>query len=362
MNRKTELWIIVLALLAVYVCAQQFDGEADFAWEPFGNGVIITGFTGGGTAVQIPPQIQGMPVLSIGTAAFLQRGLAVIIIPDTVTSIGPMAFASNHLTSVNIPPGVTSIGQLAFADNQLSSVIIPTGVTSIGYRAFHGNQLLIVIIPDSVVSIGDDAFGDARLLRPDGTEALIADFQPDAASLQAGPPARRRNWFSTELSFVGLGFRYERHINDRFSVGGRIFVNYFWWDIFNQLDDGLSTIENMYPGHTMDSHSEDGGSGGILVTARFFPWRFPFYLELGMGLGSIALSQRFDLYYAGSRSGDAYVRKSVTGFMIAPAMGVRIGGQRRGFFVNPFVNLPIVIADGTAMTSLVMGIGLGSSW
>ena len=352
--------MVIAALFSVSVHAQHVGSEGDFIWEAVDGGVSITGFTGSGAAVQIPPQIQGQPVVSIGTAAFLQRGLAVVIIPDTVTNIGPMAFASNELVSMNIPPSVTVIGQLAFADNRLSSVIIPTGVTSIGYRAFHGNELLLVIIPDSVVAIGDDAFGDARLLRPDGTEVYIADFHPDAVPLQAGP-VRRRNWFSTEFAFLGLGFRYDRNINDLFSFGGRIFVNTFvpYWFGFDDSD----IIEG--PGYRVVVDNWEYYSIGLLLTARFFPWGSPFYFELGMGWGLISRHRElrgevFGGHFTYHRSGmeETYSH----GLMIAPAIGARFGGRRWGFFVNPFVSMPVVVDGSTMKRTFVMGIGLGSAW
>ena len=362
MNRNV-VWIIVMTLFALSAHAQHSGDERDFRWEIVGGGVSITGFTGTGAVVQIPPQIQGQPVVSIGTAAFLQRGLAVVIIPDTVTSIGPMAFASNELTGMSIPSGVTSIGQMAFADNRLTSVIIPAGVTSIGYRAFHGNQLLLVIIPDSVVSIGDDAFGDARMLRPDGTEVYIADFHPDAVPLQAAPPARRRNWFSTDFTIAGLGFRYERSINDLFSFGGRIFVNAFSPSWFG-FDDS-SVTEGA--GYRRTYSNWQYTSLGVLATARFFPWGSLFYFELGMGWGVISrwreveVNRFFEdsnLTITGRGEEDQYSH----GLMVAPALGVRFGGRRWGFFISPFVSMPVAFDGSTIKSTFAGGISIGSSW
>ena len=349
--KSKMVWLIVVALLGMKAHAQNIGGEADFTWEVVTGGVNITGFTGSGAVVQIPAAIQGMPVVSIGTGAFMLRNLAVVIIPDTVTSIGPMAFAINNLTSINIPSSVTSIGQMAFADNQLSALIIPHGVTSIGYRAFHGNQLLLVIIPDSVVSIGDDAFGDARLLRPDGVEVLIADFQPDdapvppvavqpppaTAPVHADPPIRL-NWFSAELTFWGFGFRYERTINELFSVGARIFYDSNALRYFADRD----FFEHMV--YT---------SIGTVLTPRFYPWGFPFYLELGVGLA---------VYYTPSRLFNPKVYGEIMRPMIAPAIGARFGGRERGFFINPFISLPVVFSANGVNTMWVGGIGLGWAW
>jgi len=353
MNRKTILCLSILALFAAYTHAQQFDSEAHFTWESSADGVTITGFTGTQALVRIPPYIQGMPVVSIGIAAFLQRGLSAVFIPDTVTNIGPMAFASNQITFVRIPDSTTFIGQLAFADNRLSSVAIPAYVTSIGYRAFHGNELLLVVIPDSVIAIGDGAFGNATLIRPDGTEVFAEDFLPDAAALlppepDTAPPARRRNWFSTDISFIGLGFRYERNLTDQFSVGARVFVN-FVFDMWNwDLDTTYLSL-------------------GALATARFFPWGFPFYLELGMGWGVITREERYlrrEQNFDGSYRYDHNWRyRAYSGLMLAPAVGLRLGGRRWGFFVNPFVSVPIIVVDPENIQhTFVLGVSLGSAW
>ena len=103
---------------------QQFDSEADFRWERYGSGVVITGYAGRNTDVRIPPQIQGMPVVRIGDEAFAWNQLTSVTIPDSVTAIGEWAFAENQLTSVTIPDSVTAIGVGAFSENQLTSITI----------------------------------------------------------------------------------------------------------------------------------------------------------------------------------------------------------------------------------------------
>jgi hypothetical protein len=139
------------------------------------NEVGITGFIGNSTDIHIPSEIQGLPVTTIrgesGTApwhywrdaAFANRGLTSVTIPDSITTIGSGAFAGNRLTSVTIPNSVTSIGRGAFAENQLTSVTISNSVTSIGREVFAGNQLTSIIIPNSVTSIGQEAFAGNRL-------------------------------------------------------------------------------------------------------------------------------------------------------------------------------------------------------
>jgi hypothetical protein len=92
------------------------------------GGVEITGYSGTEKNLRIPAKIY-LPVISIGSRAFLYKGLTSMTIPNSVTSIGEWAFFSNKLTSVTIPNSVTSIGNNAFALNELTSVTIPANVS-----------------------------------------------------------------------------------------------------------------------------------------------------------------------------------------------------------------------------------------
>ena len=189
---KSKKWVVCFALLlAVLVtCATnqqqgQYSRESDFTVIQSDNGVIITDYIGRNRDVNIPLQIQGMPVIGIGEWAFSSKRLTSVIIPDSViaingaafydnqlinvvignsvTHIGESAFHDNHLTGLTIPDSVTSIGRAAFADNLLESVVIGNSVTQIDESAFQFNHLTSLTIPDSVISIGKEAFADNRL-------------------------------------------------------------------------------------------------------------------------------------------------------------------------------------------------------
>jgi len=329
--------------------AADIAAAAELNWEilPGGTGVVITGFTGTGAHAHIPASIQGMPVTAIGPAAFLMRGLTSVSIPNSITSIGTMAFASNQLTSVTIPPGVTSIGSTAFANNRLTSVDIPPSVTSVGYRAFWGNQIAVVVVPASVVSVGDDAFGDAVLARPDGTPVLLADLQQDAAvgvtptTVAAAREHRAvviggRNWLSAEAALslfwfnMGGGIRYTRDINHFFSVGAAAFFHNY--ALFFEIGDRLWPARRIAP-----------LSYAIMANVLFFPGRRSiFYLEIGMGWGRyLARVGRS----SGGEDGTIWYVSYVTGFTVAPRIGWRLGGRTGGFFVNPFISVPIVLGE-----------------
>jgi len=155
------------------------------------GGITITGYSGPGGAVLIPPTIHGLPVTTIAYEAFFNMsnitsvaiptnvntieqgaflactGLTNIAIPNSITSIGEQVFdGCSNLASVTIPDSVIGIGYGAFwGCSRLTSVAIPNSVTSIGYAAFSDcSSLTSITIPNSVTSIGDWAFGECDSL------------------------------------------------------------------------------------------------------------------------------------------------------------------------------------------------------
>ena len=123
--------------------------------------------------LNIPSEINGVPVTAIGDKAFYQcANLTSITIPKGVTRIGEQAFyACTGLTGVVLPDGVTSIGKNAFhACRNLTSVTIPGSLATIGYGAFQATGLTSVTIPRGVTTIGEYAFDSSGL-----TSVTIAD-------------------------------------------------------------------------------------------------------------------------------------------------------------------------------------------
>ena len=125
---------------------------------------------------------------AIATAAFRNKEISTVIIPDSATTIADSAFYGSSVTSIVIPDSVTTIGFQAFRHcYSLESVIIGNGVEEISAYAFNycsalsnliiGNSVKIisreafsecnlssVAIPNSVISIGEDAFAKRSLV------------------------------------------------------------------------------------------------------------------------------------------------------------------------------------------------------
>ena len=118
--------------------------------------------------IEIPAEIEGLPVKRIGGLAFGGCGeLTGVTIPDSVVCICESAFAYNPmLTCVKIPPSVKVIGECAFAGcGGLRRMDIPEGVMWVGFSAFiMCYSLVSVTIPSTLESIPKFAFANCNHL------------------------------------------------------------------------------------------------------------------------------------------------------------------------------------------------------
>ncbi len=152
MNKKKKFLGVVLAFsilvgcVPIIACAETGTKYGDYLYYTI-NGdktaVTITDCSVFATEIEIPAEINGLPVTSIGKKAFLYcPHLTSITIPNSVTSIGNFAFSEcTGLTSIIIGNSVKSIGEYAFSDcNSLTSIIIPDSVTNIDSSAFFNTE------------------------------------------------------------------------------------------------------------------------------------------------------------------------------------------------------------------------------
>ena len=115
MNIKRNL--IRFCLLCALLLALPSVVQAQFTYTTNGDGSLnVSQYTGPGGAVTIPATVTGVPVTTIGFAAFSSSTVASITIGTNVTDIGVFAFYDcTSLTNVVVPGSVTNIENYAFS-------------------------------------------------------------------------------------------------------------------------------------------------------------------------------------------------------------------------------------------------------
>ena len=149
--------------IIAFASSEYTEGTYDrLTYKNYGDYIEISDCYKSVETIEIPSDIDGIPITSIGENAFYEcKYLTSINIPDSVKNIGDFAFTyCKSLKSINIPNGVTSIGYDTFAFcSSLISIKLPESVTFIDDYAFYSCKNLVSLnIPESVTRIGGFAF------------------------------------------------------------------------------------------------------------------------------------------------------------------------------------------------------------
>lgn len=167
-------------------CRNDEGQEQTFMYEMQGTGAVLAAYlTSDVSAVVIPPEIEGKPVIAVGNRCFINhseieairfpstltrigdsafamcKGLRELILPDLVQEIGPYAFRDcRGLQKVVLPAKlkVLRFGTFAFCSLWNVDMRLPEGLEIIETHAFYGAGLFDLVIPNSVREIQPDAF------------------------------------------------------------------------------------------------------------------------------------------------------------------------------------------------------------
>lgn len=114
----------------------------DFTYEITDSGILLTGWKGSGTSLEIPAFLDGKPVIAVGDGAFRDSDLERVTVPEGVVSIGWFAFSGCYkLSSVSLPASVTAIGYGAFEHCAVSiRITCPAGSYAARYATSYGYQ------------------------------------------------------------------------------------------------------------------------------------------------------------------------------------------------------------------------------
>ncbi len=158
--------LIVIAAIPLSSVPSSAAGGFTYTYNDAKTEAKISSYSGSDASVVIPAEVNGIPVVAIGSGAFMNRTfIEEVTIPDSVTYIAAHAFDNtaiynNHFADYPMEPLYID-GHLIACKNTYTSgeVVITGGTKTIADEAFMGVvNLKSVIIPKSVVTIGTYAF------------------------------------------------------------------------------------------------------------------------------------------------------------------------------------------------------------
>jgi len=190
---KRAIVIFIMILAAVMKVSSQTEADFIVGLTADGEGVVIKGYTGNLSSINIPAFIEGMPVREIEGRGFQQpifpRRVTNVVIPVGITKIGNYAFHGCSIVSVTIPEGVTEIGLSAFFEcSNLTSIDLPKSLRKIGRLAFSRcRRLASVSLATGITAIESGTFEEcsslARIIIPEGVTRIGASAFEECTNL-----------------------------------------------------------------------------------------------------------------------------------------------------------------------------------
>ena len=104
-------WSDGLTLYAQWV---RWSPTDEFAWEPEGGGVRITGYTGNAEVLAIPGAIDGLPVYTVGENVCAGGAYTELVLPKGLRRVETGAFADSAVQAVWLSDDIGSITDYAF--------------------------------------------------------------------------------------------------------------------------------------------------------------------------------------------------------------------------------------------------------
>ena len=140
MKRKFVGVLLLVVAMLVSVCAA---GAADYTFDPMDY--IVTGYSGAGGDVVMPPEIDGCPVEVVDSSVFYgNETITSLTFPDTMLTLGSSnVYFMEQLAQAVLPGTLTAIDDYNFYSCPLlESVVIPSRVAYIGEHCFYSCENL----------------------------------------------------------------------------------------------------------------------------------------------------------------------------------------------------------------------------
>lgn len=157
---------------------RNIEEAGDFDYEIYEGRTIITKYNGKAASVEIPAEMEGVPVCEIGFYCFeANYQLESVTIPESVDIIGEGAFMDcGSLSQINIPANLKEVQRGAFVGCvSLSEMTLPATVTRVQEEAFtacEGMYSLTIMNPDlAYESWGLEDLPNLVVYAPEGSSA-----------------------------------------------------------------------------------------------------------------------------------------------------------------------------------------------
>ena len=201
--------------------------EEEYYYTETEEGIVLLFYKGDALEVIVPSEINGKPVIEIGSDCFLRKNMTSITIPEGVKVINSFAFKMcTGLTDITIPKSVEHIGIHAFDNttwykNQEETFVIVGSGSLVKYNGVSET----VIIPENVTDIACEFGG--------GSVKVSSITIPDGVKYIAGN------------AFVGTTWR--RSLKDEFAiVGDGILIKYTGEGGDITIPEGVKSISGAF--------------------------------------------------------------------------------------------------------------------
>ena len=181
--------LLIALLLTVFCVSAAAEGteftSGDYTYVLLEDGTAeITGFSSENEVVEIPAELDGHPVTSIGNKAFdFNLHVQSVVVPEGVTNIGERSFSRClSLTSITLPESLTTIGVKAFSECMIiEELVIPNNVKVIEEETFYRCKALkSLTLPEGLESIAGFVFYETEALLELTIPASVNDINEDA--------------------------------------------------------------------------------------------------------------------------------------------------------------------------------------
>ena len=204
--KKTVAVIFFLLLCLMLPAGAVSETDNGILYSVKDGEVTVEGFNFVGNTMNIPEEIDGMPVRYIAAQACRSNDAIVSLkIPGSVVSVGEFAFADcKNLTDVTFSGSTETIGFSAFRNcGALRNVTLSEGLTRIDDCAFYGCSLLkSLAVPSTVTDIGVDVFAGCSALTLTVRDNAVAREYAEKYSI---PTDFRSSWgFTVVMAAVGV--------------------------------------------------------------------------------------------------------------------------------------------------------------